>query len=124
LWRKEKTPVFRVKTYPSLLLVLMGSMDLFTTVIGILYFGAVECNPVLAGIVSTNLPVFAVLKLTTSIFVGLIFHQAKKILMRSNDKTSKSFKRTSYLFKAAYIGIVAFLVAVVVNNFLVLANMV
>jgi hypothetical protein len=124
LWRKEKIPVFRVKTYPSLLLVLMGSMDLFTTIIGILYFGAVECNPVLAGLVSTNLPVFAVLKLTTTIFVGFIFYQAKKILMHSNDKTSKSFKRTSYLLNAAYIGIVAFLVIVVVNNFLVLANIV
>ena len=116
--------MFRVKTYPSSLLVLMGSMDLLTTVIGILYFGAIECNPVLASVVSTNLPVFAVLKLTTTICVGLIFNQAKKILMRSNDKTSKSFKRTSILLKAAYIGIVAFLVVVVVNNSLVLANII
>jgi len=116
--------VFRIRIYPSLLLVLMGSMDCLTTVVGILYFGAVEWNPLLAGLVSTNLLVFAVVKLASTVFAGFIFHQARKILMRSNDKTSKSFKRTIYFLKAAYIGIVAFLVVVVVNNSLVLANVI
>lgn len=119
---KEKTPVLRVKAVPSLLLVVMGSMDCLTTVVGILYFGAVELNPFIAGVVSTNLVAFTVLKLTTSVFVGLIFHHAEKILMRTSDKNSSAFKRTRYLLRATYVGIVAFLVIVVVNNFMVLAS--
>jgi hypothetical protein len=45
-----------MKSYPTMLLALMGSMDCFTTVIGILYFGAVELNPFIAGVISTNYP--------------------------------------------------------------------
>lgn len=114
--------MLRVKAFPSLLLVVMGSMDCLTTVVGILYFGAVELNPFIAGVVSTNLVAFTVLKLTTSVFVGLIFHHAEKILMRTSDKNSSAFKRTRYLLRATYVGIVAFLVIVVVNNFMILAS--
>lgn len=112
----------RIKAVPSLLLVFMGSMDLVTTVIGIIYFGAVECNPFLAGMVSTNLPAFIVLKVVTTVFVGLIFYQADKILMKTQNKESRAFKWTRHLLKAAYIGIVIFLVIVVANNITVLAK--
>ena len=114
--------MLRVKAFPSLLIVLVGSLDCITTVIGILYFGAVECNPFLAGMVSTNLPAFIILKSVTTVFVGLIFYQADKILMKTQDKHSKAFKWTRHLLKAAYVGIVVFLVVVVANNITVLAR--
>jgi hypothetical protein len=108
--------------YPMLLLALMGSMDCLTTVVGILYFGAVELNPFIAGVVSTNLAAFVVLKLTTTVFVCLIFVQAEKILMKSQDKTTKAFAWTHRLLKVAYVGVIAFLAVVVLNNLTVLAN--
>ena len=114
--------MLRVTTVPSLVLVLMGSMDLLTTLVGITYFGAVECNPFLAGIVSTNLAAFTILKLTSTIFVGLIFHQAGKILTRTQDKTTKAYTLTRNLLRAAYIGVVAFMLFVIANNFLVLTG--
>ena len=108
--------------YKTLLLVLMGSMDCLTTVIGILYFGAVELNPVIAGVVSMNLPAFVVLKLTTTAFVCLVFVRAEKILMSAENKTAKAFNYTHKMLKFANIGIIVFLVVVVANNLFVLAN--
>jgi hypothetical protein len=114
--------MMKIRTYPTLLLALMGSMDCITTVIGILYFGAVELNPLIAGVVSTNLPAFVILKLTTTIFVCLIFVQAEKILMKTQNKTTKAFAWTHRLLKVAYAGVIVFLVVVVVNNAVVLAS--
>jgi hypothetical protein len=114
--------MMKIKTYPTLMLALMGSMDCITTVIGILYFGAVELNPLIANVVSTNLPAFVALKLTTTIFVCLIFVQAEKILMKTQDKTSKAFVWAHRTLKLAYAGVIVFLVVVVVNNSIVLAT--
>ncbi len=108
--------------YANLLLVMLGSLDCITTVIGILYFGAVESNPFLSGVVSTNLPAFVILKMTTTIFVCLIFTQAQKILMSNENKTTKAFTLTHALLKAANTGVIVFLGIVVANNLIVLSN--
>jgi hypothetical protein len=108
---------------PSLALVLMGSMDWLTTTIGILYFGAAECNPFLAGITMTNLPAFAVIKLATTIFAVLLFSLAEKILMKAQNKKSKAFVRTRYLLKGAYMAVVLFLLITVMNNIIVIVKM-
>jgi hypothetical protein len=97
----------------------MGSIDCITTVIGVLYFGAVELNPVLAGIVN-NIPLFMVLKLSATFCIGGTYILAKKILNSVSDKSAKSFRYSNILMNTAYAGLVVFLVAVVVNNFTVL----
>ncbi len=120
--KKEKAPTLKVKAFPSLLLILMGSMDCATTVVGILYFGAVELNPFLTGIVNANLTAFIALKLTTTVFITLIFRQAEKILMQTRNKNSRAFTWAHNLLRAAYVGIVLFLLIVVANNVIVLAK--
>lgn len=110
----------KIRTYPTLLLALMGSMDCITTVIGILYFGAVELNPFIAGVVSTNLPAFVILKLTTTVFVCLIFIQAEKILMKTQN--TKAFSGTQAILEVGYVGVIVFLAVVVTNNAIMLAN--
>ena len=97
----------------------MGSIDCITTVIGVLYFGAVELNPVLAGVVS-NIPLFMVIKLSATFCIGGTYVLAKKILNCTSDKTTKSFRYSNFMMKAVYAGLVVFLVTVVVNNFTVL----
>jgi hypothetical protein len=119
---RRRPIMMNMRTYPTLLLALMGSVDCITTVIGTLYFGAVELNPVIAGIVSTNLSAFVILKLTTTVFVCLIFIQTEKILMKTKDKTTKTFSTTQKALKAAYAGVIVFLVVVVANNLWVLAS--
>jgi len=114
----------KVRAYPTLLLALIGSMDCATTVIGILYFGAVEYNPILSGLVSTNIVGFVVLKLATTLLVCLIFSFAEKILMKTPEKASKGFSRTYSLLKFAHAGTIIFLLITVANNFLVLSKVI
>jgi hypothetical protein len=113
--------MMKISTYP-LLLVLMGSMDCLTTVIGIAYFGAVEVNPLLAGIANRSLMAFVVLKLATTVVVCLFFVQAEKILMKTENKKTRAFSYTRMLLKIAYLGVIVFLAVVVTNNIIVLVR--
>ncbi len=83
-----------------------------------------ELNPVLAGIVSSNLSVFVILKLAVTVSVGLIFVLAQKTLMRTSDHKSKQFKIALKTLKIAYFTIVLFLAVVVANNILVLLHVI
>jgi hypothetical protein len=98
-------------------------MDWLTTTVGIVYFGAVECNPFLAGITMTNLPAFAVIKLAATIFAVLLFSLAERILMKVHDKSSKAFLATHYLLRGTYIAVVAFHLITILNNVIVIAAM-
>jgi hypothetical protein len=109
-----------VRRFPSSALIMAGSMDWLTTVVGLNYFGAVEANPLISGIAHQNLLAFTAVKLLTTIVVGLIFYQADKCLLRSSDKTTKSFKWTRLTLKMAYIGATAMLIIAVLNNVSVL----
>jgi hypothetical protein len=53
-------------------------MDCLTTVIGTLYYGTRELNPILADLVSSNLPAFVFVRLTVTVSVGLIIVLAEK----------------------------------------------
>jgi hypothetical protein len=119
---EEEASILRIKVVPSLAIVLMGSIDCLTTTIGILYFGAVECNPFLAGITMISLPAFAVIKLAATIFAVLLLSLAEKILMKAQDKNSKAFVRTRYVLKGAYTAVVIFLLITVLNNIIAIAR--
>jgi hypothetical protein len=100
----------------------MGSMDWFTTIIGIFYFGAVEANPFIAEITRTSLPAFTTIKLATTVIVGLLFLQAEKSLLKTQDKTSQSFKWTRIILRTAYVTITLMLLIAVINNLLVVVR--
>lgn len=97
-------------------MILMGSMDCLTTVIGTLYFGTVELNPLIASLVSNNLPAFVVVKLTVTVTVGLIFVLAEKTLIKTLNRETRSFRVTQNMLRAAFVGIILFLTIVVANN--------
>jgi len=113
--------VYAIKSaaLPSIILVLMGSIDCITTVIGTLYYGAVECNPIMAAIVD-NVPLFMTIKLAATLCIAGTYILANKILNSTEDKTTKGFRYGSIAMKAAYGGLVVFLAVVVINNFMVL----
>jgi hypothetical protein len=100
----------------------MGSMDCLTTIIGILYFGAVEGNPFIADIARTSLPAFTAIKLSTTMFAGLLFCIAEKILLRTQDKNSRSFRCARIILGGAYIAATVFLLIAVLNNLIVFAR--
>jgi hypothetical protein len=106
----------------SSLLVLMGSLDWLTTIVGIVYFGAVEGNPFMAGLANTNLPAFTAIKLGTAFFVGFLFYLADKTLNQTENKSGKGFVLTRHVLKGAYLASVIFLLFAVMNNVLSVAN--
>jgi hypothetical protein len=116
----EGVYMLKTEVFPSFLLIFMGSIDCLTTVIGVLYFGAVELNPFLAGIVSTNIGAFLVVKLAATILIAFTYILANKTLMKTQNKSTKSFKYSCKFLKVAYAGILAFLVIVVANNLIIL----
>ncbi|MGD0996610.1 MAG: DUF5658 family protein [Candidatus Bathyarchaeia archaeon] len=105
---------------PSLLLIIMGAIDCLTTVIGVLYSGATELNPFMAGIVSTNIGAFLVVKIAATLFIAFTYILANRTLIKTPNKGSKSFKYSSKFLKVAYAGIMVFMVIVVANNLLIL----
>ncbi|MCW3995227.1 MAG: DUF5658 family protein [Candidatus Bathyarchaeota archaeon] len=115
--------MFEIKFIPSLVLVLMGTMDCLTTVIGTVYFGTVELNPLIAGLINTNLTAFVVLKLTITVAVGYVFVLAERTLMKSLNKSSRSFKLTQNFLKVAFSGLTLFLLVVVINNIFVIIKL-
>ena len=114
--------MFRVTGIPKIGLVLAGSMDCLTTIIGIAYFGAVESNPLISDITNTNLIAYVAVKFTTILFAALMFHFADKSLLKIQDKKSKSFKLIRYTVKGAYVATMAFLLVCVVNNLIIVAS--
>ena len=102
----------------------MGSMDWLTTAVGILYFGAVECNPLFASMTQTNFSGFTAIKLSTTIFVGFLFYEAEKTCERVQDRSSKSFACVRYVLKGAYLASAIFLFIAVMNNILAMAKII
>jgi hypothetical protein len=122
LRRKEKASMYALKSgvFPSFILVLMGSIDCLTTAIGVLYFGAVELNPFISGIVSTNILAFLVLKISSTLCIASTYILANKTLNKTKNKESKSFRFSRRLIKVAYAGLVIFLIVTILNNLIVL----
>jgi Domain of unknown function (DUF5658) len=100
----------------------MGYMDWLTTIIAIVYFGAVEVNPFFAVITRTNLVAFTAVKLTTTIFVGLLYYLGEKMLLRLKDKKSKSFLCARITLRGGYVVVTAILLGAVLNNLIVIGK--
>ncbi len=98
----------------------MGTLDCLTTVVGTMYFGTKELNPLISDLVATNLSGFVVIKLAVTICVGATFVLVEKILLNNADNQDRSFKIAHNTLRAAYVGILGFLIVVVTNNIVVL----
>ena len=57
-------------------LLLMGFLDWFTTTIGILFFGATETNPLIAGLTQSSMLAFSTVKLSAVSLAGFVFYKA------------------------------------------------
>ncbi len=113
---------FRAAILPSFILVLMGSIDCITTVIGVLYFGAAEMNPFMTGIVSSSILAFTIVKVAATLCIASTYILAKRTLNRTTDKSTRSFRLGNVFIKVAYAGLVLFFMIVVTNNFIVLLS--
>jgi hypothetical protein len=67
-------------------ILLVGFLDWLTTVTGILYFGAIEINPLLSGLTTSNMAVFSAVKLAVVVISGLAFYKAAAIAGRAKGE--------------------------------------
>jgi len=112
--------MLRKEVIPSLLIILMGSIDCVTTVIGVFYSGDRELNPLMASIVSTGMGTFLVVKIGATIFIALTYIFARQVLMRMPDKDGRAFRYSFKFLTFAYAGLLCYLFLAVANNLLVL----
>jgi hypothetical protein len=106
--------------FTSRLLLLMETIDCITTVIGIMYFDAIECNVPMASIISANTQALVVIKLTTTVFAHLIFYTGKQYPQRKTQQNQHTFTAIQELLKMALTNGIASLFIVVPNNLLFL----
>ena len=116
------TGMFKVKAGLSLALVVAGMLDLLTTIVGIMFFGAVESNPFIASIAGASLPAFTAIKIATTACLGFLFYKGESLLLAVQDKATRSFKCTNVMLKGACLAATGFLLFAVVNNLIVVAN--
>jgi hypothetical protein len=100
-------------------LVLIGTLDWLTTIVGIVFFGATENNPLLANFTETNMLLFSAVKLTAITITGLIFYKAGTQTKLSSEISpfAKKFLKSGYVISLFALS------AVVLNNFSVIAKL-
>jgi hypothetical protein len=91
-------------------LILLGFLDWLITMVGVLFFGAQEINPLFAGLTQTNMVLFSVLKLSATFLVGFLFYQGGTMVGKQNGYFAGGFLFSGYLMSLAV------LTAIVTNN--------
>ncbi len=94
-------------------LILVGTLDWLTTIVGVVFFGATETNPLLASLTQTNMLLFSALKLSAVTLIGLLFYKAQ-----TKTKTASQISPFAKKFlHSGYALCLLFLTFVVLNNF-------
>jgi hypothetical protein len=102
-----------------LLLVFCGLIDCATTVVGIVWFGATEGNPLFVALAETNLFAFGGIKLAVVVFVGVLFYKAGSV----GKIEGSSFQVGSRFLQVAYSLSLLTMLTVVTNNVVVVAQL-
>lgn len=58
-------------------IILIGTLDWLTTIVGVVFFRATETNPLIAGLTQSNILLFSAIKLSAITLTGLIFYKAE-----------------------------------------------
>jgi hypothetical protein len=110
--RKRGRSVVRKEVLFCTTLILIGSIDWLTTTIGVVFFGATETNPLLAGLTQSNMLIFSAVKLSAVILAGLVFYKAETKTKISNQVSP--FAKN--LLNSGYVISLFTLTALVANN--------
>ncbi len=99
-------------------LIIIGTLDLLTTIVGVVVFGANETNPLIAGLAQSNILLFSAVKLAAITVTGLVFYkaEAKAKITSQLSPFTKKFLNSGYaicLFALSF---------AVLNNFSAIIN--
>ena len=112
--------MFRKGLFFCSVLILLGSLDWLTTLVGIMCFGAVEINPFFAALTQTNIFVFSVVKLLLIVLIGGLFYKAGSFKGASIGCANFSGR----VLDSGYFASLVFLSFVVTNNAIAIARIV
>ncbi len=70
----------------------LGYLDWLTTVVGLLFCGGTELNPVLSGLTKSSMLIFSATKLTAVAFAGFAAYKAVDIAAHAKNKLHLSSK--------------------------------
>ncbi len=93
-------------------IIILGFLDWLTTVSGVMFFGAIEANPLIAGLTQSSLMLFSGTKLAAVVITGLAFYKAIALSKPANN----NWHLTNNFVSAGGIMIVLLLTLVVANN--------
>jgi hypothetical protein len=96
----------------------MGFLDWLTTVLGVLYFGAVEINPLFAGIIDLNILVFSGIKLSAAVLIGFLFYKGYAI----NKTSGVNLHLGKLCLCSGYFASLMALTVVVANNIIAVVS--
>jgi hypothetical protein len=119
LARRQMVSMVKKELFFCTTIILIGTLDWLTTIVGIVFFGATENNPLLANFTQTNMLLFSAIKLTAITITGLLFYKAETKTKLSSE-ISPSIKK---FINSGYIISLFALSAVVLNNFSVIAKL-
>ena len=94
-------------------LILMGTLDWLTTLVGVVFFGATETNPLLSRFTQSNMLLFSAVKLSAITLTGLLFYRAET----KTKLTSQISPFAKKFLNSGFIICLFILMAVVLNNF-------
>lgn len=117
-WKAEGKATLKKALALGLILISLGILDWLTTVLGVHYLGAVEFNPLFAGVVSSNVLVFSVIKLAAAILIGLLFY----IGYAAEETTGINSRLGKLFLGSGYYASLTTLTAVVANNIIVVIS--
>jgi hypothetical protein len=120
LARRELVRMVKKEVIFCTTIILIGTLDWLTTIVGVVFFGATENNPLLANFTQTNLLLFSAIKLTAITITGLLFYKAETKTKRSNEFSPllKKFVNSGYILSLFALS------TVVLNNFSVIVQLV
>jgi uncharacterized membrane protein YidH (DUF202 family) len=94
---------------------LLGFLDWLTTVVGLLFCGGTELNPILSGLTKSNMIAFSASKLAAVMVAGFAAYTAVKIAKNSKN----SWRLTNKLVNGGFALTVLALSVVVANNMMI-----
>jgi hypothetical protein len=99
-------------------LITIGTLDWLTTLVGVMFFGATETNPLLTNLTQTNILLFSTIKLTAIMLTGLLFYKAEI----KTKLTAQISPFTKKFLNSGYVIALFFLMVAVLNNFATIVN--
>jgi hypothetical protein len=116
--QEQLTSVVKKEILFCTTIILIGTLDWLTTLVGVVFFGATETNFLLAGLTQSNLLLFSAVKLCSITLTGLIFYKAetKAKLTSQISPLAKKFLTSGYAICLLILSLV------VANNFSAIIN--